>query len=181
MKLSRIWSMAILPLLLLACQDDIPGEQELTDEDMEAAILLADEHFQSESGRSYNANKIVTVIKFKDNQLFYKTSKSGVESYELLEETSVTAFAKPGDFIYWYSGGGVTDLEEIDFDDDDEDYLDDLPEEINMDRMFVLRVPLNYNTNHAFLKYDIVYESKNNRGMYIRLDPKIGVIDDDDE
>lgn len=180
MKSSRIWQIAILPLLLFACQDDVTlSEEDTTDPDMEAAIHLADEHFQSASGRMSGSKKIVIVVKYRNGEIFYKSTSAGVYYYVPMEETSITAIAKPGDYIYWYRGGGLKDLEEIDIDDQDEVYLlDEEPEEINYDLMWALRIPLSYDISHEHLKYDVVYESRLNSGVYIRLDPKIKVVGD---
>ena len=178
MKLSNMRLSAFLIIFtLLACQDDQPiNDQSIDiDQDMLDAIDLAEEHQNSIGGRSSNNPKSITILKYKDGELQFNTNTDNINGYTNVTETTITAYAEPGEFIYWYSGGGLTDLEDIDFDDDDEDFLDELPDEYKADKMWVLRIPEDYDPANGHLKYDIVYESKDNEGIYIRLDPKIQV------
>ena len=70
-------------------------------------------------------------------------------------------------------------------------FLDDLPDEINRDKMWVIAIPdkdrdddddgdgdgdddgEDDDDDPMYLKYDIIYDHKGNDGPPIRLDPKI--------
>ncbi|MFK7953297.1 MAG: hypothetical protein AB8B73_10670 [Ekhidna sp.] len=173
----RTYLLAAIPFLILfACQENSFTQEDevLIDTDMDAAILLADEHQISENGRSDSRGRAITVFRCHKGVVYFDTNTDDYRGYQVLEETSVTAIVQPGEYIYWYSGGGITDLENIEFDSESESYLEELPEEFKPNRMWVLEVPENYDLTQDHLKYDIVYESKDNEG-YIRLDPKIQV------
>ncbi len=173
----RKYLLATLSLLVLfACQEDSFNKEDetLIDEDMDVAILLADEHQISENGRKDSKGMAITVFRYFKGVVYFDTNTDDYRGYQVLEETSVTAIVQPGEYIYWYSGGGITDLEDIEFDSESESYLEELPEEFKPNRMWVLEVPESYDLAQDYLKYDIVYESRDNEG-YIRLDPKIQV------
>lgn len=178
MKPLRIKQLAFLSLLILACQDDtfIDDQTETMDEDMIAATILADDYLMATTGRNSDERSI-TVLQYRNGELYFNTNTDDIKGYQLLTETSVTAYVKPGEYIFWFSGGGVTDLDSIDFDATSEMYLDDLAEEINADKMWVVKMPEIYDPSFQMLKYDIVYESREEEGEYIRLDPKIQVHD----
>lgn len=175
MKAIKVCSYIVLiATLLIACQEYNDNKVDLIDTDMDIAILLADEHQISENGRKDSKGRAITVFKYLKGVVYFDTNTDDYRGYQELKETSVTAIVQPGEYIYWYSGGGITDLEDIEFDSDSESYLDELPEEFKPDRMWVLKVPENYDLTHEHLKYDIIYESKDKEG-YIRLDPKIQI------
>lgn len=164
----------ILSTLIIACQEYEETTGDLIDSDMDIAILLADEHQILENGRRDSKRRAITVFRYSKGIVYFDTNTDDHEGYQALKETSVTAIVHPGEYIYWYSGGGITDLEDVEFDSDSESYLEGLPEEFKPDRMWVLKIPENYDLTHEHLKYDIVYESKDSEG-YIRLDPKIQI------
>ncbi|MEP1034557.1 hypothetical protein [Ekhidna sp.] len=177
MKTLSIKQLALIIILLLtSCQEDkILENPEPFDEDMSAATLIADEYFNDLGGRSDKYERAITILKYKDGQIYYNTNTDDIEGYQVVTETTVTAYVEPGEYVFWYRGGGLDDLEEVDFDEDAEAYLDQLPEEYKADSMWVLQIPTEYDSTHSELKYDIVYESKDNEGVVIRLDPKITI------
>lgn len=177
MKTLRIKQLAFFSvLLLIACQEDSLIEEEIFDEDLAAATILADQYFTDFGGRSNgDYERAITILKYKDGEIYYNTNTDDINGYQVVTETTITAFVEPGEYIFWYRGGGLDALEEVDFDEDAEAYLDQLPDEYKDDKMWVLQVPTDYDPEHDELKYDIVYESKDNTGVIIRLDPKIKI------
>ena len=179
MKTSTLRNITLFTLGLsvsISCQEDQLAEDQV-DQDMDLAVSMADEYLNSKKGRSGNSEKSITVLKWKDGVLLYDTNTDEINGYRVVKETTITAYAEPGEFIFWYSGGGVSDLEEIDFDEMSEQYLRDMPEEINADHMWVTQVPEDIDEDVEYLKYDVVYRYKE-KGMeseIIRLDPKIRV------
>lgn len=165
----------VLPLIIFSCQEDeLIDSTDQLDQDMAAASDMAANYLGSKGGRAEDAERSITVLRFVKGKLFFDTNTDDYEGYQEIEETSVTAYAEPGEYVFWYSGDGVTDLEEIDFDETAEDFLESLPDEIDPDRMWVMQVPLNSQKSVEFLKYDIVYETENSQ-FPIRLDPKIQI------
>ncbi|MEO9872781.1 hypothetical protein [Ekhidna sp.] len=163
--------------ITFACQEGNLAEDELDqlDEDMLAAVEFADDYLTSTNGRINSVEKSVTVFKYENGQLLFKTAGDTTAGYKPVTEETVTAEAEPGDYLFWYSGGGVTDLEGIDFDAASEAALHDLPDEINPDKMWVIQVPEDIEEGTEYLKYDIVYDFEGNAGPIIRLDPKITI------
>lgn len=164
-----------LLFISMACQEDsiLETEIEETDLDMQAAILMADQYLNSVRGKSDKSEKSITVLKYYKDKLYFATNTDDIKGYQELTETSVTAIVEPGEFIFWYSGGGVTDLDGIEFDPTSQDDLDEFPEEINADKMWKIQVPADGDL--SMYKYDILYDYKGNSGAPIRLDPKIRI------
>ena len=161
-------------LLIVACQEDpVNEEMDLADEDMIAATKLAEDYLNSPRGH-HNTETSITVLKFIDGKLFYDTNTDYYWGYREVTEETVTAYVEPGEHVFWYSGGGVSDLDGIEFDAASQQQLDDSPEEINEDMMWVIMIPENIG-NNVDLKYDIIYQFNGNNGPPIRLDPKIKV------
>jgi len=171
----------------IACQDEKLEENiEPVDQDMIDAIELADRYLNSSNGRTFgNARRSITVLQYVDGVLYFNTNTDDVPGYQVVEETSITAYAEPGEFVFWYSGGGVTNLGEIDFDATAEDFLENLPDEVDDGHMWVIRIPEESDDDDdddededddsdeiIQLKYDIVYETATSVGS-IRLDPII--------
>lgn len=177
MKPLRIKHLALIfSLFLIACQEDsLIEDPTLIDEDLAAATLLADEYFNEFKGRTNGSERAITILKYKDGQIYFNTNTDDVDGYQVVTETTVTAYVEPGEFVFWYRGGGLDDLEEVDFDEDAEAYLDQLPDEYKEDQMFVLQMPHESDSSTIELKYDIVYESKDEPGVVVRLDPKVVV------
>ena len=170
--------LVILTLLLFiafACQDE-PMEDPVPefDQDMAAAVLLVDDYLNSYGGRTASNTEVsITVFKYVEGKLLYRTYLDGTEVYEEVTEETVTATAEPGELLFWCSGKGVTDLDGIDFDPQSEAYLQDNPDEIFYNKLWVVQVPEDIDPNAEYLKYDIVYDYEGNPGPIIRLDPKI--------
>ncbi|MEP5612575.1 MAG: hypothetical protein ABJP45_10015 [Cyclobacteriaceae bacterium] len=166
-------------LLFGSCKEKLITEDiDLEDQDMIAATQLADEYLNASKGRQ-GAEKSVTVLKFKNDKLYYATTTDDVTSYTEVGMETITASAKPGEYVFWYSGGGVSDLDGIEFDESSQLKLVDAPEEINADKMWVIAIPEDFDEEDGMLKYDIVYNFKGNDGPPIRLDPKIKITDAD--
>ncbi|MEO9483383.1 MAG: hypothetical protein ABJG47_08065 [Ekhidna sp.] len=182
MKTLRIKQLAfIFVLSLIACQEDPLIEKiDPIDEDLEEATLLADEYFNDIGGRANTDERSITILKYIDGQILFNTNTDTISGYQVVTETTITACVVPGEYVFWYRGGGLDDLEGVDFDEDAEAYLNQLPDEYKEDKMWVLKVPDEFDPEHDELKYDIVYESKDNEGVVIRLDPKIQVNNDEE-
>ncbi len=170
--------------IAFACQEE-PIEEPIDeiDHDMIMATLLADEYLNSFGGRAESSEKSITVFKYMDGILKYNTNTDTISGYQEVFETSVTAYAEPGEYLFWFAGGGVADLEEIDFDTTSVNYLETLPEEINADQMWVIQVPTDIDPDVEYLKYDIVYQyqAQGVESEIIRLDPKIRLEGGNDE
>ncbi len=177
MKTLKIKQLVFLCVIfLISCQEDKLTEQpEIIDEDLAEATLIADEYFVEKGGRTGSDERSITILKFKDGNIYYNTNTDDIDGYQIVTETTITAYVEPGEYVFWYRGGGLDDLEDVDFDEDAEEYLDELPDEYKDDKMWVLKVPEDYDPAHDELKYDIVYESKDNKGVVVRLDPKLQI------
>lgn len=177
MKTLKIKQLAfICVFFLIACQEDsLTEETTPMDEDLEAAMQIADEYFSEKGGRTGSTERSITILKYKDGQIYYNTNTDDIDDYQIVTETTITAYVKPGEYVFWYRGGGLDDLEDVDFDEEAEEYLNELPEEYKTDSMWVLKVPSDFDPEHDELKYDIVYESKEDKGVVVRLDPKIKI------
>ncbi|MCP4456877.1 MAG: hypothetical protein GY816_02450 [Cytophagales bacterium] len=165
-------------LFTISCQEDsLNKEIDMADEDMIKATELAETYLNSSNARvGWDTEKAITVLKFKDDKLLYATNTDHHIGYREVTEETITAYVDPGEFIFWYSGGGISDLDGIEFDDDSQFLLDGLPEEINVDLMWVIHIPEDIGEDDNInLKYDIIYQFKGNVGLPIKLDPKIKV------
>ena len=166
--------LALFLFCTLACQDQVdPTDSDVIDEDMIEATRLADEYLTNTAGKS-GADRSITVLKYKSGKLYYHTNNGYTQGYEEVDESTVTATVAAGDYVFWYSGGGVTDLDGIEFDAASQQQLNSNPEEINYDKMWVIPTPENAAPG-TILKYDIVYDYKGNDGPIVRLDPKIQI------
>ncbi len=176
----------LLVFFTLACQEeDIPNE---IDEDMAIATASVDDYLQQMVG--YNdtgstsrvlkdsiddINHSITVLKFNRGKLVYNTNTDDLSGYNEVGEMTVTAYVNPGEYIFWFAGDGIYLLDDIDFDYRAVKFLGDLPEYLLKYKMWVVKVPNDYDPNHDVLKYDIVYETRENAGVKVRLDPKIQI------
>lgn len=166
-------------LVFFACQkDDVIEEDPNLDEDMITAINLVDDYLNQTQGRTESEEVSVTVFKYYDGKLWYQTYLDGVLEYKEVNEQTITAVASPGEYIFWYGGTGLQDLDGIDFDEPSEASLNGDPDEIYQDRLWAVQVPLNIDENTEYLKYDIVYQFDGNSGPVIRLDPKVRITQD---
>ncbi len=180
------YTIVFLALIVsFSCQEDtISVDQdfdqlELEDQDMIAAIAMADEFLANSNERQIKARKSVTVLKFKDGKLLFHTNTDKGGGYIEVDEQTVTATVTNGSNIFWYSGGGVTDLEGIEFDEDSQMQLVELPMETNTNKMWMVTVKSDEDDEDeddedTYLKYDIIYKAKGSNSI-IRLDPKIKI------
>ncbi|WP_420576990.1 hypothetical protein [Ekhidna sp.] len=174
MRILRVRQLALIAILLfVACQDEVIEENSI-DEDMIAATALANDYLETVKGRFEDSDKAITVLKHKDGKLLFDTNTDDFKGYQEVVETSITAIVNPGDYIFWFAGGGLSEVDSIEFDEASEAYLGDLPEDFVPHKMWVIRVPLLTDQNQTSLKYDIVYVAREN-GIRVRLDPKITV------
>jgi hypothetical protein len=175
MKSLRIKQLAFLfVFILIACQEDrLIDDTDLIDEDMINATSLANEYLKSETGRFEDSDKAITILKYKDGKLMFDTNTDDHKGYQEVEETSVTANVEPGDYIFWFAGVGLSEVDDIDFDEAAEEILGDLPFDFIPQKMWIIRVPTELDSPQL-LKYDIVYVPRES-GIQIRLDPKIAV------
>ncbi|MEQ9008552.1 MAG: hypothetical protein RLP12_11755, partial [Ekhidna sp.] len=118
----------IFSLSFIACQEDTFNQSnESIDEDMIDATLLAEEYLESEKGRFNDSDKAITVLRYRNGKLYFDTNTDDHKGYQEVEETSVTANVEPGDYIFWFAGGGLSEVDDIDFDEQAEEVLGDLP------------------------------------------------------
>ncbi len=175
MKPLKLKTLALIfSLLFIACQEDTFNENvDSIDEDMINATSLANEYLKSEKGRFEDSDKAITVLKYKNGKLMFDTNTDDHKGYQEVEETSVTANVEPGNYIFWFAGGGLSEVDDIDFDGEAEEILGDLPVDFIPQKMWIIRVPTELDSPQM-LKYDIVYVPRES-GIQIRLDPKIAV------
>ncbi|WP_420317492.1 hypothetical protein [Ekhidna sp.] len=173
-KITHALSICLL-LGITGCQDEFKIEERITekDPDMIIAIQLADEYLNSIYGRADDTEKSITVLRYHKDELYFNTNTDTIRGYQILNEMSITAIVEPGEFIFWYSGGGLSDLDGIEFDPTSQNDLDEFPEEINEDKMWKIQVP--DDGDLSMYKYDILYDYTGNDGAPVRLDPKIRI------
>lgn len=185
MKLPHELRLTLLLVVILlvgyACQDTILSEDELVDEDMIAATEMVDdlsaavienEGWSENERRSWTRTSI-TVLRYQDGILLYNTNKDDVSGYQPVTEETVTAMIEPGEIVFWYKGGGLAELNDIEFDELSEVQLNNLPYCILEDRLWYVRIPENVSSDE--LKYDILYTSSGSNDV-VRLDPKIEIV-----
>lgn len=158
-------------VLLLGCQESEITTEAQNDPDMELAIAEANEFFAS--SRRSKKDLDVTVIKYKKEELLYKTNNLKGK-YQPINEETITAVTVIDGYIFWKKAGGVKKLLEIELDDDSQELLGDCePFEVKKNRLWALWIPDEAYLKGETLKYDIVYQTK--AGDVIRLDPKIQI------
>ena len=160
-------------LCVLACQetDDVEIQEAPQDLDMTEAWTKSEEFLNS--ARTESVDVDVTVIKYQDD-LAYKTNTI-TGQYEPINVETITAESQPGGYIFWYAGGGIDELIQIEMDQESAEALNGyLPFEVLDGLLWALWVPFDYDAEVLdHLKYDIVYKSTS--GEVIRLDPKIQI------
>ena len=167
-----------LLIISIACQEESLVQKEEIDEDMLLATQLADEYLNKTNARTESESSI-TVLKYENGKLLYNTNTDTIEDYQEITEETVTAFVTNGEHVFWYSGGGVSDLDGIEFDPSSQEQLSSMPEECNPDQMWVISIPEDRKVNtEGYLKYDIIYQFEGHDGNPIRLDPKIKIDQD---
>lgn len=161
--------------ITLSCQEGtLADEITPVDVDMIAATTMANNYLNSMRGKT-GTEKSITVLQFRDGKLVFGTSSDDIQGYEEVGEESITATVQPGEHVFWYAGGGLSDLDGIDFDESSMLKLVDAPDEINYDKMWMLTIPEDFDAEDGILKYDIVYQIRGSDGPPIRLDPKLKV------
>ncbi len=137
---------------------------------------LAVEHPEARRGRDWGSDRAITVLRYSKGKLYFATNTDQVRGYREVNEETVTAFVDPGEYIFWYCGGGLSELVEIEFDQPSQAILVDFPEEIKVNKLWAVTVVPDDDMSGEQLKYDIIYQIRKNRGGDpIRLDPKIEI------
>ena len=181
-QIRQYFFLAVIATFSMACQEDAGVETQTEiledlnsiDQDMLDAAKLANAHLDNIGARTNSTHQSITVLRYINNQLKYNTNTDDIGTYQSIDEQTVTVYAEPGEFVFWYSGTGVDDLEGIEFDEVSQDQLNEAPEEVNANLMWVTQVPSDA-VPGTVLKYDILYSYE--EGSYvspvIRLDPKV--------
>lgn len=165
--------LVLLAFVVISCQEDVFKTPDSIDEDMITATSLAEEYLTNTRGRFEDSERSITVLKYQDGKLLFSTNTDDVRGYQEVVETSITAIVEPGEFIFWFSGGGLKEVEAIEFDGASQEILEDLPNDFVPEKMWVVQVPDSVQAGEVSLKYDIVYEPRG--GIQVRLDPKIQI------
>ncbi|NQZ75020.1 MAG: hypothetical protein HRT61_02765 [Ekhidna sp.] len=192
--------LAGISMVIFACQEqELTQQTDVIDQDLTEASSLVDDFLKKEGGRR-NQSYSITVFKYMDGEVYFDTNRDDYEGYQVLGEESITAVVDYGEWIFWYSGSGMSELDGVEFDAMAEKFLRVFPEEINFGRLWLLRVPTreevaanqeedydteegdetddeedSYDDKEVLLKYDILYQYDGYTGESIRLDPKIRV------
>lgn len=190
MKIRGYLYLLIALLIFNSCSLESEDElEEKQDIDMINATLLVEDFFQKlqkEEGHSSartseeisSQEYCLTVLQYWKGfsgipgKLFFDTNNDHVWFYQEVNEQTVTAEVKPGQYVFWYAGSGLKQVEGIDFDAQAQEILDNLPFEYEQDQMWYLKVPETH--DGTVLKYDIVYQVEGENTI-IRLDPKLKV------
>lgn len=170
----HLLSIASIFLILLACQEEqITDTKSIgSDKDILAANELVNAYL-SKSGARTDAKKSIIILRYEEGKLVYATSENNYASYEDLKEESITAIVEPGEYVFWYSGEGVSELDGVEFDKESQSVLGNYPEEINATLLWAVVMPDQFDATNNFLKYDVIYDYEGNTGPIIRLDPKL--------
>lgn len=162
-------------LLVYGCNETSLKEIESPDEDMLVATEMAESYLNSTGARG-GYQLAITILKYKDGKLYFHTNTNGYPGFQEITEESITAEVGPGEFVFWFAGSGLASLNGIEFDQQSQSQLYELPEETNADRMWMINVPITSDmADGTLLKYDILYKIKGGDGSLIRLDPKVKV------
>jgi hypothetical protein len=178
-KQNSIFLFFLLTAVIYSCQDSTMEENQIEEEsidmDMESAIDLSDEFMSSSSAR-VGVRTAVTVFKYKNDKVYYATNTDDVRGYLELNENTITAIVKPGQWAFWFAGSGMSRLDGIEFQQSIIDLYAIQPFSIANGRLWALNVPseVEYNENEE-LKYDILYSIRGVDGDPIRLDPKLKI------
>lgn len=145
MSPTKIYLVLFCLFSLIACEESGLDLQEFDtdneflnadDPEMEEALLMAEEYLSKVELSDNQARKkkkkekdsfALTVLRFKNNQLQYKTNRRRGK-YKTIGETTVTADVELGEYIFWSAGGQLSDLDGIEFDPESRLQLVDAPE-----------------------------------------------------
>lgn len=168
--------LAFLLIFTISCEEDIQPQNE-EDPYMEEAIQLADDYIESTGQARRSVRIAITVLQYYEGKLYYATNTDNIRGYREVGEQTITAYVEPGEYMFWFTGAGVTELDGIEFDVVATYKLHNAPEEVNPAKLWLIQVPEDIETNDEDeLKYDIIYQYKGNEGNDpIRLDPKLKV------
>lgn len=177
MKLHQHLKNAIVVLtitsLIFACSESPSDELAVQDEDMTTAIALADDYL-NESNARFGSFKSVTVLNYVDGKLYFATNSDDINGYQEINEETITAQVKPGEFIFWFAGKGMKEIVGIEFDAVSESSLISQPFPFSKSKIWVTSIDENVSVGTA-LKYDILYKIRGGDGSTIILDPKIRI------
>ncbi len=180
-QLRQLALLATILMLTFACQEETNLLDTQSDElDLATAEGLVQDYFNhlvaedpSSASRveSMSYNPVVTILKYENGQLLYRTPSEGGGFMEVNEET-VTANVGSGEFVFWYAGAGLSFLDGIEFDSLSSSVLNEAPTSYITPEFWLVGIPEDASGN--ILKYDILYTLDGDNEV-IRLDPKIQV------
>jgi len=167
--------LAIFGIILFGCSEN-PGVIQLPDDDVDAvaAQQLTADYF-NETGARSSAGYAIIVLKYEEDKLMYLSSDHPEMDYQEVNEETITASVDEGGFVFWYAGGGVSDLLGIEFDKESSKSLQGKPEGWYYEKLWLIQVKKNTKSEH--LKYDIIYKyfDEDGESELIRLDPKVRI------
>ncbi len=183
-------------MLFFSCQDadeaDIISQEDQKDQAiMDKALMEAEEYVDEleanvpeESRSKWKRPDIACIVyKFQNgngpngNKLLYKTWDGERKGYYEVTEEEVTAIVKPNTIICHFRGGALSALNAIEFDEPSRAIIGEGNNfEYVRNYWWVTYIPASAPVD-AQLKYDIVYDVRNDGEGPIRLDPKIDVVD----
>ncbi len=195
-KIPRLLVSISALLLFYSCQEnseslDLDSLNPKVDYEMIQALNLADAYLESitsKNGRTGSTDRSVTNLKYHNDNLVYKTNEI-TNGYDQIGEQTVSAFVIPGEYIFWHTGGGITDIVGIEFDSYSMQFLESEPIRTSSQLWMVKIKSLeeDYDDDEderdenddededIHLKYDIIYKTKESGNTPIRLDPKIKI------
>lgn len=191
MKHHRYLSIPIVVLammiLFVSCQessDIVVVEQEIIQEEFDAAIqeveIYLDEVKQNAPEESRTNGKYdysITLLRYDNNteKLLYNTWDDDQKEYVEVTEEEITATVEPGCYVFTFSGKGLKALNAIEYDEPSRSILGSNSNyAIIPNRLWLTVIPENTPTS-VELKYDIIYDARNDGEGPIRLDPKVKV------
>jgi hypothetical protein len=176
-KLIHAFLIVFVIFFVFSCQESAVEEEQTLDLDMESATELANEYMGSSNGRQ-GAKISVTVFKYKKDKMLYATNTDNITGYRELNEETITANTESGQWVFWFAGSGISELNGIEFDETAvEAYGTNAFQIGRKGKLWALYVSSNVEYNDdTELKYDIVYTPRGYDGDPIRLDPKLKVI-----
>ena len=144
---------------------------------------MVDEFLEDKFGNELEGSQLarekvdvhITVLLFDDEEegeLYYNTNRDSEKGFRLVNEETVTADVKPGDYVVWIGAGHIRHIEGIVFDEESEEELEELPKNHKKSTFWYIQIPEAIDGEH--LKYDIIYQVKGDDDL-IRLDPKLKV------
>lgn len=181
-------------VLFNSCQDSTDAEVITAEDQNDQAIMdkalkeateyvnELEENVPEESRTEWKRPDIACVVyKFQKgngqnaNKLLYKTWDSDRKGYYEVTEEEVTAIVNPNTIIFHFRGASLRALNEIEFDEASMNIIGSGNNfEYIPNYLWITYIPASVSTD-AELKYDIVYDVRNDGAGPIRLDPKVKV------